>query len=121
MKRTLLKNMTDRLGRKYDPIEIQTILDEKGNYFLGELGIGDNATIEMDRVSHKFTDVLIEGDDLVGELTILNTTPCGKILQELFNTLPEDNLYSSMKCLGMVDSNNNVTELEIIGFDVLYD
>jgi hypothetical protein len=51
---------------------------------LGELNHPDNgiSSINLDRVSHKFTDVTNEGSDYITKAQVLDT-PCGKIVQNL--------------------------------------
>jgi hypothetical protein len=51
---------------------------------LGELNHPDNgiSSINLDRVSHKFTSVTEDGNNYVTKAQVLNT-PCGKIVQDL--------------------------------------
>jgi hypothetical protein len=51
---------------------------------LGELNHPDNgiSSINLDRVSHKFTSVTNEGSDYITKAQVLDT-PCGKIVQNL--------------------------------------
>jgi len=49
------------------------------------------------------TDIKIEGDELVGELKILETTPCGKIVQDLL----DDGIDISYHSRGVGFDNND--------------
>ena len=49
---------------------------------VGELNHPDGPTINLDKVSHKITELKWDGDNVVGKATILDT-PMGKIVQGL--------------------------------------
>lgn len=49
---------------------------------VGELNHPDGPTINLDKVSHRITDLRFEGTDVIGKASILNT-PMGKIVQGL--------------------------------------
>jgi hypothetical protein len=49
---------------------------------VGELNHPDGPTINLDKVSHRITDLRFEGSDVIGKASILNT-PMGKIVQGL--------------------------------------
>jgi len=49
---------------------------------VGELNHPEGPTINLDKVSHRITDLRFEGNDVVGKASILNT-PMGKIVQGL--------------------------------------
>ena len=51
---------------------------------LGELGHPDGPTVNLDRVSHKITSLVQEGNNFVGKAQILNT-PMGKIASSLLD------------------------------------
>lgn len=78
----------NRNGRVY-PIDI--LEREVGKYSesyiannraLGELGHPDGPTINLDRVSHKITNLRREGNNFVGKAKLLET-PMGKIAKQL--------------------------------------
>jgi hypothetical protein len=80
----------NRNGRMY-PIE--TLAREVGRYnenfiqkgrALGELGHPDGPTVNLDRVSHKITSLVQEGNNFKGKACILNT-PMGKIASSLLD------------------------------------
>ena len=81
-------NIKNRNGRMY-PIE--TLSKEVNRYnetfvqkgrALGELGHPDGPTVNLDRVSHKITSLVAEGNNFRGKAQILNT-PMGKIASSL--------------------------------------
>ena len=78
----------NRNGRMYP---ISTLAREVGRYnenfvakgrALGELGHPDGPTVNLDRVSHKITSLVQEGNNFKGKAQILNT-PMGKIAASL--------------------------------------
>ena len=81
-------NIKNRNGRMY-PME--TLRKEGGRYneahiqsgrALGELGHPDGPTVNLDRVSHKITELTQEGHNFRGKAQILET-PMGKIARSL--------------------------------------
>ena len=84
----LQSEMVNRNGRLY-PMKIME--KEVGRYTkdyvtkgraLGELGHPDGPTVNLDRVSHKITELKQEGNNFVGKAQILST-PMGKITESL--------------------------------------
>jgi hypothetical protein len=80
----------NRNGRMYP---LQTLAREVGRYnesfirqgrALGELGHPDGPTVNLDRVSHKITSLVQEGNNFRGKAQILNT-PMGKIASSLLD------------------------------------
>ena len=78
----------NRNGRMYP---LQTLAKEVGRYnesfiskgrALGELGHPDGPTVNLDRVSHKITSLVQEGNNFKGKAQLLST-PMGKIAQNL--------------------------------------
>tara|TARA_R100001591_G_scaffold13936_1_gene20323 strand:+ start:3263 stop:3913 length:651 start_codon:yes stop_codon:yes gene_type:complete len=78
----------NRNGRMYP---INTLAKEVGRYnesfikkgrALGELGHPDGPTVNLDRVSHKITSLVQEGNNFKGKAQLLST-PMGKIAQNL--------------------------------------
>ena len=81
-------NIKNRNGRMY-PME--TLNREVGRYSesfinkgraLGELGHPDGPTVNLDRVSHKITQLRREGNNYMGKAQLLDT-PMGKIAKSL--------------------------------------
>ena len=83
-------NIKNRNGRMY-PME--TLRREVSRYnenhiqsgrALGELGHPEGPTVNLDRVSHKITSLVQEGDNFKGKAQLLNT-PMGKIASSLLD------------------------------------
>ena len=83
-------NIKNRNGRMY-PVE--TLAKDVNRYneafvgkgrALGELGHPDGPTVNLDRVSHKITSLVQEGDNFRGKAQLLNT-PMGKIASSLLD------------------------------------
>ena len=83
-------NIKNRNGRMY-PVE--TLAREVNRYneafvgkgrALGELGHPDGPTVNLDRVSHKITSLVQEGNNFRGKAQLLNT-PMGKIASSLLD------------------------------------
>jgi len=83
-------NLKNRNGRMYP---VDTLAKEVGRYTesfikkgraLGELGHPDGPTVNLDRVSHKITELRREGNNFVGKAQLLET-PMGKIAKSLIN------------------------------------
>ena len=81
-------NIKNRNGRMY-PME--TLRKEVSRYnenhvqagrALGELGHPDGPTVNLDRVSHRITELRSEGNNFMGKAQILDT-PMGKIAKSL--------------------------------------
>ena len=70
------KNIMENAVNKYITEQVK-----KGRA-VGELNHPDGPTINLDKVSHRITDLKWEGNDVVGKASILNT-PMGKIVQGL--------------------------------------
>ena len=82
--------LQNRNGRKYP---ISTLSKEVNRYnetfvnkgrALGELGHPDGPTVNLDRVSHKITSLVQEGNNFKGKAQILST-PMGKIASSLLD------------------------------------
>ena len=83
-------NIKNRNGRMYP---VDTLSREVNRYnesfvgkgrALGELGHPDGPTVNLDRVSHKITSLVQEGDNFKGKAQLLNT-PMGKIASSLLD------------------------------------
>ena len=66
----------DKMYNKYIKEQVKT------GRAVGELNHPDGPTINLDKVSHKITELRWEGDDVVGKASILKT-PMGKIVEGL--------------------------------------
>jgi hypothetical protein len=80
----------NRNGRMYPISVLSREVDRYNESFvakgraLGELGHPDGPTVNLDRVSHKITSLVQEGNNFVGKAQILNT-PMGKIASSLLD------------------------------------
>ena len=83
-------DIKNRNGRMYP---VQTLAKEVNRYneafvgkgrALGELGHPDGPTVNLDRVSHKITSLVQEGNNFRGKAQLLNT-PMGKIASSLLD------------------------------------
>tara|TARA_A100001234_G_scaffold156783_1_gene138370 strand:- start:9 stop:653 length:645 start_codon:yes stop_codon:yes gene_type:complete len=84
----LQSELKNRNGRMYPfsvlEREVQRYNEEyvKSKRALGELGHPDGPTINLDRVSHRITDLHAEGNNFIGKAQILDT-PMGNIAKNL--------------------------------------
>jgi len=72
------KAIMEKAVAKYDKEQIKT------NRAVGELNHPDGPTINLDKVSHKITDLRFEGSDVIGKASILKT-PMGQIVEGLLD------------------------------------
>lgn len=75
----------------------QKLIGEKRS--VGELDHPQESTVELQKVSHIVTALYLEGNDVMGELRLLNT-PCGKIAQQLV----EDGVTIGISSRGVGDT-----------------
>ena len=86
----LQSELKNRNGRMYPfPVldrEVKRYNEEyiKSKRALGELGHPDGPTINLDRVSHRITDLRAEGNNFIGKAQILDT-PMGNIAKNLLD------------------------------------
>jgi hypothetical protein len=78
----------NRNGRIYDKDILEGAVNKyvteqvKTGRAVGELNHPEGPTINLDKVSHKITELKFEGSDVIGKASILNT-PMGKIVEGL--------------------------------------
>jgi len=72
---------------------------------LGELGHPDGPTVNLDRVSHRITDLRAEGNNFMGKAQILDT-PMGKIAKNLLEEGVQ--LGVSSRGMGSIDKREDV-------------
>lgn len=89
---------------------------QEGTPILGEVDHPDELTINLDRVSHKITEMWMDGANGFGKLKII-PTPHGQIIR----TLLEDGvrLGVSSRGSGNVDHQGNVSDFEIVTIDIV--
>jgi hypothetical protein len=110
-------------NRMYPP---EVIIREVNNYkklvsenrALGELDHPETNVIQLEKVSHRVTEVWMEGNSVMGKVQVMNT-PAGKILQELVNGGCKMGISS--RGMGSVREDKGVTivedDFQLICFD----
>jgi len=108
----LQSELTNRNGRRY-PFEVLNREVERYNEeyvktkrALGELGHPDGPTINLDRVSHRITNLRAEGNNFMGKAQILDT-PMGKIAKSLLDEGVQ--LGVSSRGMGSIDKQEGVS------------
>ena len=83
-------NKKDRNGRIYEKKTMEKAVEKyvteqvKTGRAVGELNHPEGPTVNLDKVSHKITDLHWQGNDVVGKASILKT-PMGKIVEGLLD------------------------------------
>ena len=108
----LQSELTNRNGRRY-PFEVLNREVERYNEeyvktkrALGELGHPDGPTINLDRVSHRITNLRAEGNNFMGKAQILDT-PMGKIAKSLLDEGVQ--LGVSSRGMGSIDKQEGIS------------
>lgn len=101
----------NRNGRIYESTVLRPAVEKyikeqvaKGRA-VGELNHPDGPTVNLDKVSHRITELKFEGSDVVGKASILNT-PMGKIVQGLLEGGVQ--LGVSSRGMGSLEKRNGV-------------
>jgi len=110
----LLKGFKDKNSRLYDKTEMFTAVYKKR--LIGEL-VDNTAglTVDLSKVSHAIDNIAVVNDDLVGDITVLDT-PMGAIVQQLMETGVE--FEPAIRGTGKVTSDLEVYELSLLTFDL---
>ena len=110
----LLEGFKDRLGRLYGRTEVFSSVFKKR--LIGEL-VDNNAglTVDLSKVSHAIDNIAVVDDNLVGDITVLDT-PMGIVIQNLMNAGVE--FAPSIRGSGIVNSNAEVSSLSLLTFDL---
>ena len=111
----ILENCKDKLGREYDPADVMMQAVSKDPLY-GELGVGNDTNINLDRASHIVKNLRLEHTNLVGDIELLST-PMGNVAAELYKHGVE--LKTSIRALGKVDHSGMVRNFELIAIDFL--
>ena len=83
-------NKKNRNGRIYEKASLEKAVDKyvteqvKTGRAVGELNHPEGPTVNLDKVSHKITDLHWQGNDVVGKASILKT-PMGQIVEGLLD------------------------------------
>ena len=78
----------NRNGRIYEKKILESAVDKyvkeqvSAGRAVGELNHPDGPTVNLDKVSHKITNMEFQGNDVIGQASILKT-PMGKIVEGL--------------------------------------
>jgi len=113
-------NIKNRNGRMY-PVE--TLAREVNRYSeafvnkgraLGELGHPDGPTVNLDRVSHKITSLVQEGNNFKGKAQLLNT-PMGKIASSLI----DEGVTLGVSSRGVGSLREDHTGAKVVGEDFM--
>jgi hypothetical protein len=113
----LLKDSADRRGRVYSREDLEKAVI--GKTFMGELVPLDGFTdtnLDLARVSHTVNNIRFVGKDLVGDIMTMHT-PQGMIVKTLYEE--GIRLATSIRAVGRISEDNNVSDLEIFTFDFL--
>ena len=111
-------DIKNRNGRMYP---VQTLDREVGRYnenftnkgrALGELGHPEGPTVNLDRVSHKITSLVREGNNFKGRAQILNT-PMGKIASSLL----DEGVQLGVSSRGIGSLREDRTGCKVVGED----
>ena len=109
----------DRKAMEKAIADYQTKIDE--GKALGELaiGVGDETglSVNFERVSHMITGVRIEGNNVVGDIKVLDT-PMGNILKQLME-FHGSGFRLGVRGIGTVNDQNVCTDFEIVSVDIL--
>ena len=76
---------------------------------VGELNHPEGPTVNLDKVSHKITELKFQGNDIVGKASILNT-PMGEVVKGLLDG--EVQFGVSTRGMGSLKNNNGVMEVQ---------
>ena len=104
-------DVKNRNGRIYPMEVLQKQVSEYNKKFIkekrafGELGHPEGPTVNLERVSHMFTDLYPDGKNFMGEAKIMNT-PMGKIVKNLMDEGAK--LGVSSRGMGSLEQKNGV-------------
>jgi len=109
-------------GRVYPVNEIRKAVEsineaiKRDNGVLGECDHPQELQIHLDRVSHKITEMWMDGGNGYGKLMIL-PTPCGNIIRTLLDCGVK--LGVSSRGSGNVDDRGEVSEFDMLTVDIV--
>ena len=109
-------------GRVYPVNEIRKAVEQindsikKDDGVLGECDHPQELQIHLDRVSHKITEMWMDGANGFGKLQIL-PTPCGNIVRTLLECGVK--LGVSSRGSGNVDDNGEVSDFDMLTVDIV--
>lgn len=115
-------DITNQNGRNYPLTEIRKAVEQinraikEDNGVLGECDHPQELQIHLDRVSHKITEMWIDGSKGCGKLEIL-PTPCGNIVRTLIECGMK--LGVSSRGSGNVGDDGQVSEFDMLTVDIV--
>lgn len=83
----------------------------------GELDHPEELSINLDRVSHVITDMWMEGNNGMGRLKLIHTTPCGAIAKALLEANVK--LGVSSRGSGNVGHDGRVSDFDMVTVDIV--
>lgn len=115
-------DIVNQNGRNYPVSEIRKAVEQinkaikEDNGVLGECDHPQELQIHLDRVSHKITEMWMDGTRGCGKLEIL-PTPCGNIVRTLIDCGVK--LGVSSRGSGNVDDNGRVSDFDMLTVDIV--
>ena len=97
------KNVMEKAVGKYVKEQVKT------GRAVGELNHPDGPTVNLDKVSHRITDLKFEGNDVMGKALILDT-PMGKVVKGLLDGGCQ--LGVSTRGMGSLEKRNGIMEVK---------
>jgi len=129
-KKTYLKGVfmeaeqQNRNGRVYDIKEMEAQVKKVneaaklGRHVLGELDHPDRLDVKLENVSHKITELWMEGNNVYGKAEVLDKHPKGQILKSLLDS--QVNIGVSSRGSGSVsESNGRVSNFTLSTIDAV--
>jgi hypothetical protein len=115
-----VRNLNQRIYPVHEiarAIEDVNKLIQEGYSVVGECDHPEQLTINIDRISHKITNMWMDGPNGMGKLQLVNT-PHGNTIRNLI----EDGvkLGVSSRGSGNVDDRGNVSDFEIVTVDIVF-
>ena len=104
-------NKKNRNGRIYEKASLEKAVEKyvveqvKEGRAVGELNHPEGPTVNLDKVSHKITELKFQGNDIVGKASILNT-PMGEVVKGLLDG--EVQFGVSTRGMGSLSQRNGV-------------
>ena len=105
----------NRNGRMYPKPIMENAINKyvkeqvKTGRAVGELNHPDGPTVNLDKVSHRITDLRFEGNDVMGKALILDT-PMGKVVKGLLDGGCQ--LGVSTRGMGSLEKRNGIMEVK---------
>lgn len=115
-----MKNQNQRVYPLREITEAVTNLNDRikvGGGVPGELDHPEELSINLDRVSHVITEMWMEGNNGMGRLKVIPTTPCGSIAKALLEA--QVKLGVSSRGSGNVDHSGRVSEFDMVTVDIV--